>query len=47
MAARTTTDRHAQAAVGQPRGAVLAGGAAAEDDDVEVGHTSPFALSIS
>ena len=41
-------DRDAQAALGEARGAVLAGRAAAEDDDVEVGaHASPFALSIS
>ena len=40
-------DRDLQAAVGEAGGAVLAGGPAAEDDDVEVGHASPFALSIS
>jgi hypothetical protein len=41
-------DRDPQAALGQPGGAVLAGRAAADDDDVEVGaHARPRALSIS
>src|SRR4051812_43114974 len=41
-------DRDPQAAVRQPRGAVLAGRPAAEDDDVEGGaHADPLALSIS
>jgi hypothetical protein len=41
-------DRHPQPALGQPRGAVLAGRPAAEDDDVEfAAHASPLALSIS
>src|SRR3954453_11618908 len=41
-------DRDPQAAVRQPRGAVLAGRPAAGDEDVEGGaHADPFALSIS
>jgi hypothetical protein len=40
-------DRHAQVAGGQAGGAVLAGRSAADDDDVEVTHARPLALSIS